>query len=535
MTNSRIPGHIAFELDARAEQTPDDQIITFENDSLPDEVLTYGDIVINGRKIANELKKCGITKGDTFALLMRNHPEFIYALYAATMTGAILLPIDPRTKGDRLRYVLLNSKSKGIIFSSEFMQNVEDVLDSLRDIKTVGVSYKNGPDEPLSKKYPNLNEILSGPEIAPPDTRSEALDIPIEIIYTSGTTGDPKGVILKGARLAPFAQIGRMVWQYTAEDKLYTGLSLTHGNAQAVTMMPSLLLGVPSVFSRKFTKKRLWDICRRYGCTSFSLLGGMMMGIYGESPRPDDADNPVRLVLSAGTPYTIWEKFESRFGLKIHEWYGAIEGGFAHNPPGVGPVRSFGKPLEGVMEMRIVGENDAECPTGKTGEIVCRTVSQKTEVEYLGKQEASAKKTVGGWLRTGDMGHKDENDWFYFDYRKGGGLRRSGDFIQPEQIESVIVEHPDVDDLCAYGVPSASGAPGESDIVVALLPMNGVTIDVQSVFQLCRSKLDGNSVPSYLQVVKAIPKSASEKNLDRLLQANFHADSDAVFRSDDFS
>ena len=291
MTNVRIPGHIAFEMDIRAEITPDKQIVIFENDGYPDEVLTYSDIVVNGRKIAYELNKCGVTKGDTFALVMRNHPEFIYSLYASTLTGAVLLPIDPRTKGERLKYVLTDSNSKGIILSSEFMKVVEGALNDLKDIKTVGVTYKSGHDEPISEQYPNLNEILSGPEKSPPDIQSDRLDIPIEIIYTSGTTGDPKGVVLKGDRLAPFAQIAKTVWQYTDEDKLYSGLSLTHGNAQAVTLIPSLLLGIPAVFSQKFTKHRLWNICRQYGCTTFSLLGGMMMGIYSEPPGPDDAEN----------------------------------------------------------------------------------------------------------------------------------------------------------------------------------------------------------------------------------------------------
>ncbi len=105
---------------------------------------------------------------------------------------------------------------------------------------------------------------------------------------------------MKGSRMAAFSTIAQLVWQYTQEDKLYTGLSLTHGNAQAVTMMPSLLLAIPSVFSQRFTKSRIWDICRKHGCTTFSLLGGMMMGIYSEPEKPDDGDNPVKVVLSAG-------------------------------------------------------------------------------------------------------------------------------------------------------------------------------------------------------------------------------------------
>ena len=533
MTLSKVPGHIAWELEDKAETMPDFEVVTFENGTYPDEVLTYGDIVQRGRKLAAELHGKGIGKGDVFALIMLNHPEFIYSLYAASALGAVLLPVDPRTKGDRLKYVLKDSKAKGIIFSADFMENVEEVINNFPEMEVIGVSYKVGSEVPETGRYPNLNLILEGPDLGRPDRMNDEVDIPLEIIYTSGTTGDPKGILVKSSRMTMFPKIAKLVFQYTADDRLYTGLSLTHGNAQAVTLFPSLFLSIPSVISQKFTKSRIWDICRQYQCTSFSLLGGMMVGIYSEHEKKDDADNPVRLVLSAGTPATIWETFERRFDVLIHEWYGAAEGGFCHKPPGVGPVGSFGTPLEG-MEIKIVREDDTECSPGEVGELICRAAGQKAEVEYLGKKEASVKKTKGGWLRSGDMCHKDEAGWLFFDYRKGGGLRRAGDFIMPEHVEAVIAKHPDVTDICVYGIPAASSAPGESDIVAAMVPVNGNRVDPKSIFQLCRKNLRGTEVPSYLQVVDEIPKTVSEKNLSRILKEEFKKEAPNVFRFSDF-
>jgi crotonobetaine/carnitine-CoA ligase len=334
-----------------------------------------------------------------------------------------------------------------------------------------------------------------------------------------------------------FSFLAQAVWGYSQGDILYTGLSLTHGNAQAITLVPSILLAIPSVVSTKFTKSRTWDICREYGSTTFSLLGGMMSGIYNEPTRPDDADNPVRKVISAGTPRAIWEDFEKRFNVRIHEWYAAVEGGFAHNPPGVGPVGSFGKPLEGAMEMKVVDENDQVCPPHVPGELISRMVGQETEVEYVGQKEASQKKTRGGWLRSGDICHTDEEGWFYFDYRKGGGLRRAGDFIQPDFVEKVIGEHKSVSEVCVYGIQAASGAPGESDLVAAVAPFGGKIIgpkEVKEIFSLCLKGLERNAVPSYIQVIEEIPKSASEKALDRLLKEAFCPHGERIYSFDDF-
>ena len=115
------------------------------------------------------------------------------------------------------------------------------------------------------------------------------------------------------------------------------------------------------------------------------------------------------------------------------------------------------------------------------------------------------------------MGHADAEGWLFFDYRKGGGIRHNGDFVNTGFVEKVVAEHPSVTDVFVYGVPGASGAPGEKDVVVAIVPVDGATFDPDAVFAACREGLESNFVPTYLQVVDEIPKTASEKPQERFL------------------
>jgi crotonobetaine/carnitine-CoA ligase len=150
-------------------------------------------------------------------------------------------------------------------------------------------------------------------------------------------------------------------------------------------------------------------------------------------------------------------------------------------------------------------------------------------VEYHGNREASESKTRGGWLRSGDIGHADPDGWLFFDYRKGGGIRRNGDFINASFVEKVIAEHDSVSDVFVYGVPAASGAPGEKDVVAALVPSDRAGFSAAALFATCREGLESNFVPSYLQVVDEIPKTASEKPQERFLLADFAPDAENVF------
>lgn len=323
----------------RAEQHPDLDVLTFERGEKPPEVRTYADLARNANQIAVALVAHGLARGERFGLMLRNHPEFVETMIAASTTATVFVPIDPRTRGEKLAFLLHNSGCRGLVCADYCLAAVREVRAHVPELAWVLVLETGEATEgpPLAKVsgVESLGEALS--KSAPTvDVRLAGPSDPLQIIYTSGTTGDPKGVIFPNQRFGAFALLG-MLLGYRLDDRPYTGLSLTHGNAQAVTLGPSLHLGLRAVFSRRFTKSRLWEVCRRFGCTTFSLLGGMATAIYAEPKRLDDADNPVRMVISAGMSAAIWEPFEKRFSVEIFEWYGAVEGGWPSSQSESGP------------------------------------------------------------------------------------------------------------------------------------------------------------------------------------------------------
>jgi crotonobetaine/carnitine-CoA ligase len=505
---------------SRAEAEPDRLGFVFENGALPAEPVRYRDIAVHANQLAWELKSAGLTKGDRIAVMLRNHPEFLYALVAASRLGLATVPIDPRSRGEKLKYFLGFAECSALI-TADYVVAEPGAADVVREsrLRTYVLSTPEGRARSLAPAgWPALNEVLEGPEREDAGQQVDNVRHPWLLAYTSGTTGDPKAIVFGYDRML-FYRLVPGFFGYRQEDVLYTGLSLTHGNALVVTMMPALWGVVDhSVFSRWFTKTRLWDVCIEHGCTSWSNLGGIATAVYSEPPSDKDRAHGVRVVVSAGMPQELWEPFQRRFGVEVLEWYGTMEGGFACNPPGAGPVGSFGKPPEGLIQMDVVDEDDRTVPAGELGELVVRPAGQAASLVYHKNPEASERKTRGGWLHTGDMCRRDQEGWLYFAHRREeGGIRRLGEFISEGFIRTVVAEDPDVLDVHVYGVPARGGAPGESDLVVAVVVREPQRFQATALFERCERELERSHVPDYLQVVEELPKTASEKVQTRFL------------------
>ncbi|RLQ21048.1 ATP-dependent acyl-CoA ligase [Seongchinamella sediminis] len=514
----------------RCDHCADKPLLTFvdidSQGNFIEETRSYRQLWDNGQRLAAWLSSQGMQPGDAFALVMQNHPEFVDFMVASSILGTVFVPIDPRTRGDKLRYMLDFAECRGAVVPGYAVAAVEDAWSGSSERWIATLCGTHG-------EHPGIRAELSRPLPDPQlPINSVAADAPMQLLYTSGTTGDPKAILSPHARLAVAASLPDL-FGLDQSDCLYTGLSLTHANAQLVTLGMSLNAGIPCVISRKFSKSRLWDITRRYGCTFFNLLGGMTTAIYAEPPRDDDANNPVRKILSAGMPAAIWEDFSRRFGVELFEFYGAAEGGLTFNPTGIGPIGSCGKPPPN-LQIAILDENGHPVAPGVAGEICFREADGSCpQVAYFKNQEATDKKLAGGWLHMGDIGHLDQDGWLFFHYRMGGGIRKHGDFINTAFVEKALSECDSVADAYVYGLAVTAGmAPGEKDIVGAVVPADRERFDVGAVFAACREKLDRNSVPDFIQVLDEIPKTASEKPQERFLVEAFENKRSDVYAAD---
>jgi crotonobetaine/carnitine-CoA ligase len=334
-------------------------------------------------------------------------------------------------------------------------------------------------------------------------------------MYTSGTTGLPKGVIHRHSRCYGGFVLPIMTG-YTAQDVVYNTLPLFHIGGQNMVWM-ALVSDTTVALAERFSASRFWPDVRAYGATFTLFLGAMIPILHKQPPRHDDHENPLRIALSAAAPRTIWEEFERRFNVKIVELYSQTEGGFLLNADAraEGKVGAMGKPSAG-YEMQVVDEQDHPLPPGAVGELIYRPGGGSTLTEYYKNPEATAEKTRGGWIRSGDLAYQDDDGYFFFVDRKNDFMRRRGENISSFEVEKIINSHPQVLESAAYAIPSALG---EDEVMVALVLQPGAALDPFELMQYCETHMAYFMVPRYVRVVDAFPKTGTERTMKYQLKS----------------
>ncbi len=497
-------------LEARAKQMPSKRFLLYR-----DETYTYREMDENANRVAGLLLKHGGGRGKGLGIFMRNSPRVLDLFFGAQKIGMYLVPINPELKGDGLAYLINHSDMEYLAVDAELLGSLRAVHGRLERVKTVIVDDVEKEAEGID--LPGEMILLSAAYALPPDNPGVGYnpdDICL-IIYTSGTTGPPKGVVYRYRsssvkRLMFFAYV-----LLEKNDVYYTCLPLCHGNALFITTSMTLARGAAMALSRKFSASRFWDEVRACHATVFNTIGSIIPILMKQPEKETDLKNEVRFVFSAACPAEMWEPFERRFGLKLYEGYGAVDGG----GKGLmnlqtGPVGSMGKPTS-PKSIKIVDENDRPVPVGVPGELAFAVREGRRVVEYYKNEKASDEKIRAGWLYTGDLVRQDENGFVYFVGRNTESMRKGGENVSAYEVEHAIMGHPAVEDVAVYAVPSEMS---EDEIMAAIKTVEGKSVTADEIRNFLAERLAKYAVPRYIRFVSDFPKTTSHRIIKRVLE-----------------
>jgi len=467
-----------------------------------DQSFTYDQFEEKANQAASTLISLGVKRGDKVGVLLSNCPEFLFLWFGIAKMGGVMVPYNTEWKGELLSFILQHSDTRGMIVQQEFFPQLQEVLSKRHPLDFLVIH--RGKDDPLPSGTSDIRDFFSGPGrfTAPPISP----DDPFQIMYTSGTTGRSKGVVRNSSYVILGALRAIRIFGYNSNDTFYTPLPLFHGNAQSLTTLPALVVNAKLVIGKRFSASQFWQDIRKYHVTTFNYIGAMLSILYKQTPTDQDTNHCVRFARGAGATADMILNFEKRFHVELVESYGTTEGGRIQNRPGIRKIGSMGWPPY-YNEAKVMDNDDRELPSGKIGELCIRPKDPEEKwVEYYKQPEASAEKMRNGWFRSGDLVLKDYDGFYFFKGRKVDAIRRRGENVSAQEVETVITAHPVVQECAAYGVPSELS---EEDIMVAVTLKPGQTITPAAFIHYCQENMGRFMVPRYVEFMDDLPKTAS--------------------------
>ena len=502
--------------------------------------LQFADLERLSRCLAAYFLDLGLVRGERIALMLPNVLQYPVALFAALRAGLTVVNTNPLYTPRELRHQLVDSGASAIVVLENFAHVLARVIGetSVRHVVTTAVAdvaplprraavnflvrhvrHMVPPFQlPQAVRWRQaLARGAASPRFAPPVVRSDDLAF---LQYTGGTTGTPKGAMLTHGNMVANLKQMRAVWGDTLEagrEVIITPLPLYHVFCLTCNCLLLLDLGGLNVL---ITNPR--DIAGLVGELArqpFSMISGVntLYSALLDHPRFSRVDFSRLKVAAAGGaalhPH-VAERWLRVTGHPLVEGYGLTEASpvVACNPPGGSRIGTVGLALPST-QIRV-REDGLELPIGEPGELWVRG-PQVMRGYWRQPQETTAVLNEEGWLRTGDVAVLDPSGYIRIVDRKKDLINISGFKVFPNEVESVVGEHPAVLEVGCIGVPDARSGQAVK-VHVVLRP--GATLSAQELIEFCGARLTPYKVPRQVVFRDSLPKSQVGKVLRRQLE-----------------
>jgi len=478
-----------------------------------DRTWSYAELLATVESAAACLEARGVSRGHRLALHMPNCPEAIFIWLAAARLGAITAPLHPRLSPGELQAMLDYLQPHALVHDA--------ALSGGRLSPPAGCRI-------VLERNAEVAALLRG-DAHPVAPDTSAPGDPAEILMTSGTTGSPKGVI-QTHRTYRLTGEGFAHWLgITSRDRLFTCLPLSHINARAYSFMGSVAAGACMILEERFSASRWWEWMAASRATIANAIGSMLHILSMAAPSGNDRAHALRLIYSApALGDDAHRAFEQRFGLRLVIGYGLSEStyGFIHPLTGerrldaMGRLRHHPDPsVTCAARLVRVGEDGApldDTPDGETGEIWLR--NEAVFSGYFNDPETTSRAlTPDGWLRTGDLAHRDRDGWYTFVARLREMIRRRGENLAPAEVEQVLMSHPGVAEAAVIGVASPLG---EEDVAAFVVRTTDAAPTEEELAAFCAARLASFKVPTIWRFPEALPRTATQRVAKHLLRIN---------------
>jgi len=485
-------------VDVQARERPDAVYLVAPEADLS---LSFSGLRTASRKLTRFLLKEGIQPGAKIALLMHNGFQTCRLFVGAMYGGFCITPLNLLAHPSQLEYVLEHSEASLVFVAPRELERLQAALGKIsREVRVIVC------DVDAAEFLPDVADDDSPlPEVGEED---DAL-----MMYTSGTTGKPKGVVLANRAVISGGQFVSAAHGLTSNDRVMASLPLYHINAQIVTATSPLVHGGSLVLPHRFAVSTFWESVAQYRCTWINLVPTMISYLLnaaeGKASMPDTG--LIRFCRSASAPLPPAQHtaFEERFRIGIIETMGLTE---TAAPCFTNPLdpsrRKVGSPGQAFgNEAKIVDPDGVEVPAGETGEILVR--GPNVMKGYFKNPEETARTlSADGWLRTGDLGHLDDEGFVFVTGRIKELIIKGGENIAPREIDEVLLNHPAVLEAAVVGIPDEHYG---QDLMACIVLKPDERCTADELRDFCTRELGPFKTPKIFRFLEELPRGPSGK------------------------